>query len=78
MPTAAALMGGATGQGHSKNVRIVDPEVFYLAAAKLHACTAIDLLWDDAATARSIVDNYRPVYSDKQAYLAAWADLLKG
>ncbi|MDP2872212.1 MAG: hypothetical protein Q8P31_06730 [Bacillota bacterium] len=48
MPTSCALMGGVVGQGHSKHVRIVDPEIFYLASAKLHACTAIDLLWDQA------------------------------
>ena len=77
MPTAAALMGGVTGLGHSKNVRIVNPETFYLASAKLHACTAVDLLWDDAGSARGIVDDYRPVYGDKQAYLDAWADLLR-
>lgn len=77
MPTAGALMGGVTGQGHSKDVRIVDPETFYLAAAKLHACTAIDLLWGGAETARSIVANYRPVYPDVASYLAAWADLIK-
>ncbi len=77
MPTACALMGGVTGEGHSKNVTIVDPYVFYVMSAKLHAMTAIDLLWDEAQLAKAVIGNYKPAYAGKKEYLAAWEDLLK-
>jgi len=36
----------------------------------------IDLLWDDASKARSIIADYKPMYT-KQTYLSMWEDLLR-
>lgn len=52
--------------------------MFYIVPAKAMAMTVIDLLWDGAAEAKAIVESYQPVYKNKEEYLAAWEELMKG
>ncbi len=67
MPGIHPYIGGAVGR-----------EMFYIVPAKAMAMTVIDLLWDGAAEAKAIVESYQPVYKNKEEYLAAWEELMKG
>jgi metal-dependent amidase/aminoacylase/carboxypeptidase family protein len=69
MPTLHPYMGGASGMGHGADFQITDPKLAYLGPAKALAMTAVDLLWGDAATARSIMSSAKPRMT-KPEYLA--------
>jgi amidohydrolase len=69
MPTLHPYMGGASGMGHGADFQITDPKLAYLGPAKALAITAVDLLWDDAATARSIMSKGKPRMT-RSEYLA--------
>jgi amidohydrolase len=69
MPTLHPYMGGASGTGHGADFQITDPKLAYLGPAKALAMTAVDLLWDDATTARGIMSNTKPRMT-KSEYLA--------
>jgi len=69
MPTLHPYMGGATGSGHGADYTIADPKLAYLEPAKQLALMAVDLLWDDAAGARNILEGFTPRLT-KDAYLA--------
>jgi amidohydrolase len=60
MPTLHPYMGGASGNAHGADFQITDAKLAYLGPAKALAMTAVDLLWDDAATARSIMSKTKP------------------
>lgn len=74
MPVASFSIGGVQGVGHSENYAIVDPDLFYLGAAKQFAVATIDLLWDDAATARQVKASYKPPYT-KETWYKLWQTL---
>lgn len=69
MPTLHPYMGGASGMGHGADFQITDPKLAYLGPAKALAMTAVDLLWGDAAPARSIMSNTKPRMT-RSEYLA--------
>ena len=68
MPALHPYIGGATGQAHSKDWRIVDPELAYLGPAKALARMAVDLLHRDAGRARQIL-NEAEAPMTKEEYL---------
>jgi len=68
MPVLHPVMTGARGTVHSADWHIADPEAGYVAPAKTLATMAIDLLADDAAGARRILDASPPLMS-RAAYL---------
>lgn len=76
MPAIHPHIGGAEGVGHSENYEITDPELAYITGAKAMVMTVIDLLYDDAAKALEIKQNFKPVYT-KETYLRMWEELLK-
>ncbi len=71
MPGVQFTACGAVGVGHSVSFAIAEPERLCLNAAKAQLLLADALLKDDAAAARSIVQNYKPAYPSMAAYLAA-------
>jgi hypothetical protein len=77
MPAIHPYTGGAKGEGHSENYRIVDKQLTYIMPAKAMAMTIIDLFWDDAAEAKAIVAAHKPVYT-KETYLKMWESLFQG
>jgi len=77
MPAIQPSIGSVDGAFHSKDFRIVDPELAYLGAAKMMAMTAIDLLADGAATARRVVAGFHAPFT-RAGYLRFWDDLLQG
>lgn len=73
MPASHPGMGGAEGAPHTTAFRIVDPDLAYIAPAKVLAMSAIDLLADGATTADRIIKDSPPRLSraDYLAYLQA-------
>lgn len=59
MPAIQPTIGGFAGALHSKDFRITDPELVYVTAAKLLACTVYDLVSNNAATARQILAAFK-------------------
>jgi len=69
MPTIEASANGSCGAGHGADYAIRDPEMAYITPAKMAARTLIDLLANDAAEARHILEGYQPVMT-KETYLS--------
>ena len=68
IPSCHPYTGGATGPGHSKEYLITDYEAAVVNPAKIMAMVAIDLLAEDAAGAKEVMDSHRPAMT-KRAYL---------
>jgi amidohydrolase len=71
MPVIHPYATGAAGTGHGDNFAIADPERACVNAAKAQAMMVDELLKDNAATARLIVEKARPPYQSIRDYLAA-------
>ena len=69
LPSIHPFTGGVCGALHTKEFNAVDYGFACVQPAKLMAMTVIDLLADDAASAKQIKQNFRPVYT-KAEYLA--------
>jgi len=74
IPTLQASIGGAGGNFHSADYRLVDRDLAYLGAAKALTLTIIDLLYDDAQAAKKVVEEYKPIYT-KEQYLEEWGKI---
>lgn len=74
MPTLHFRIGGANDRFHSDEYRLCDKDLAYLGAAKILAMDVIDLLYDDAAAAKEIVENFTPIYT-KEKYLEEWGKI---
>ena len=60
MPTSSIGMGGVTGAGHGRTYEIVNKELVYIVPAKVLALTCIDLLYNGAEKAKTIIDSFEP------------------
>ena len=69
IPTLHPMFGGIKGALHTREYRITDEEYAYLTPAKAMALTVVDLLFDEAKEAKSILQNFKPVMT-KEQYLA--------
>lgn len=69
MPALHPYLSGASGVGHSADWRIADPQMAYVAPAKVLALMAVDLLFGEAEEARRILAGYQPAMTREQ-YLA--------
>ncbi len=74
IPTLQARIGGASGNFHSDDYRLVDKELAYLGAAKALTLSVIDLLYDEAEEAERIIKEFQPVYT-KEEYLKDWGSV---
>lgn len=68
MPACHPSLGGSAGTFHGEDWQVDDPELAYVTPAKVLAMSVIDLLWNDAARARRIIDNSPPAMT-KEEYL---------
>ena len=71
MPGVQFNAAGATGAGHGIDYCISDPERACVNSAKAQLLLTDALLREEAAAARSILKNYKPMYSSIPEYLAA-------
>ena len=69
MPALHPHVGGFTGTGHGSDWHLDDKYMAYVLPAKLMAMTVIDLLAEQAAGARELLDGHTPIMS-KAEYLA--------
>ena len=69
LPSIHPFTGGVCGALHTKEFNAVDYGFACVQPAKLMAMTVIDLLADNASSAKQIKQNFRPVYT-KAEYLA--------
>lgn len=68
MPVLHPMMTGGAGTHHQTDWRIADHENGYVTPAKTLALMAVDLLCDNAARARQILDDHNPAMT-KEEYL---------
>ncbi|MBQ3009054.1 MAG: amidohydrolase, partial [Oscillospiraceae bacterium] len=68
-------VGGFRNNFHSKHFQPADEELTYIVPAKLMACTAIDLLADDAAKAKEVIEKFDSPYNVKN-YNTIWEDIM--
>ncbi|MFO7942575.1 MAG: amidohydrolase [Bacillota bacterium] len=76
MPAIHPMIGGVEGNAHTRDYRVVDEDMANIVPAKAMAMTIIDLLWDDGAKAKDIVEQFEPVYS-KETYLDMWREVVE-
>lgn len=69
MPVFQFHTGGVSGDPHNANMRIVDEKLAYVAAAKLFALSAYELLKDGGSKAKRLKASFQAPM-DKKAYLA--------
>ena len=75
MPGIHPSIGGIQGRAHARDYVMIDPYMACVVPAKVMAMTAVDLLWDDAAAAKEIMKDFKPVMS-KEEYFKMWEQLL--
>lgn len=69
MPVLNFSFGGSTGDLHSKDYKVSNPDVAHILPAKMMALLTYRLLKDGGAQAKEIVDNYQAPYT-KEGYKA--------
>lgn len=73
MPCMHVWAEGVTGGLHTADYRLGDPYKAYVIPAKMLALTVIDLLWDNNARGKEIVDAFHPALS-REGYLKLLSD----
>ena len=68
LPVIQPSMGGFTGNLHSREFTVADPEKAILLPAKMMAMTAVDLLWDGAKGALAVKEAFVPQMT-KEEYI---------
>jgi amidohydrolase len=63
MPTSSFKMGGCTGAAHGRSFQVDDEYLQYVLPAKLLAMTCIDLLYNNAKKANTIISSFTPTIS---------------
>lgn len=69
LPVIHPFIGGTDGLLHTESFKVVDFKAAVLLPAKAFAMTLIDLLYDDAAEAKAIKANFKPILT-KEQYIA--------
>ena len=68
MPVGHPWIGSVRGVLHGKDYTVFDEDMAYIRPAQMMACTIIDLLYDDALAAQTLMTNYQPLMT-KEEYL---------
>ncbi len=66
MPAVQPSIGGFSGGLHSKDFKICDEDAAIILPAKLMALTAAELLFNNAAKAQQVKDNFVPKFTKEQ------------
>ncbi len=69
MPIVQTYSGGAIGNMHGSDFRIVDPEAACVDSAKWQLAMLYLLLKDNGARAKKIVEEYEPIFKGKEGYM---------
>ena len=68
LPVLTFKTGGIVGGLHQDNFDVVDEDTAYILTAKMFAVSAYRLLKDGAKLAKSIKDDYKPRFKNKEEY----------
>ena len=68
MPVSHPWIGSVRGVLHGKDYTVFDEDMAYIRPAQMMACTIIDLLYEDALAAQTLMTNYQPLMT-KEEYL---------
>lgn len=66
MPALHPFFGGVTGDLHTRNFKTEDKEAAYILPIKALAMTVVDLLYDNAAEAKKIIDDFQAPLTKKE------------
>lgn len=75
-PSLHPHISGAEGKSHGDDYRLVDPENACVRSAQGQILMAVELLKDNAAQAKVVMERFRPVYPSKEAYFETMDQLL--
>ena len=75
IPCIQGGIGGFRNAFHSKHFELADEDLAFIAPAKVMACTIIDLLADDAAKAKEIIEKFDSPYNSKN-YDKIWEEIM--
>ncbi|MCF0112258.1 MAG: amidohydrolase [Erysipelotrichaceae bacterium] len=67
---------GATGMGHGINYYIAEPKRAVTNSVKAQLLVMVKLLENEATNAKTIIDNYKPLYPSVKEYLASLQELI--
>ena len=70
MPVVHPYAAGVRGKGHGNDYEVFDPESACVKNAKWQVAMVTLLLQDDAARAKKILEEFKPVFPSKEAFLA--------
>lgn len=70
MPVVHPYVPGATGTSHGADYQIANPELACVGSAKWQLGMLYLLLKDNAQRAKSILENFKPLFASKEDYLA--------
>ncbi|MGN1345981.1 MAG: amidohydrolase [Eubacteriales bacterium] len=70
LPVLTFHTGGVSGGLHQTSFQVEDEDTAYLLTAKLFALSAYRLLKDGAALGKRVKDAYKPVFPNKEEYIA--------
>ncbi|MCD6120821.1 MAG: amidohydrolase [Spirochaetales bacterium] len=65
-PGIHPMVGGFSGDLHSKDFKITDEEMAFIIPAKINALTVVDLLYGDGGKAKEIISKYKPLLNKKE------------
>lgn len=77
MPVVHPYAGGAVGKAHGSDYEIKDPVAACVASAKMQLGMLLILLSDEAKRAKTIIDEYKPLFASKDEYLSFMDNLNK-
>ncbi len=69
LPVLTFNTGGIAGGLHQDDFDVIDDETAYILTAKMFAVSAYRLLRNDATLAKTISDNYKPKFKNKDEYI---------
>ncbi|OWZ85063.1 amidohydrolase [Natranaerobius trueperi] len=76
MPSLHPLVGGVSGDLHTREFQVVDKELSYITSAKLLVSTLIDLLSNQAEKGNQILKDFQPKLTKKE-YLSLQEEISK-
>lgn len=68
MPVLETAISGTIGGGQGPDYRIDDPDIAYLLSSKYLALMAVDLLWEKAESAKSVLSACKLIFQSKYEY----------
>ncbi|MGL6168055.1 MAG: amidohydrolase [Fusobacteriaceae bacterium] len=66
IPAIHPMIGGITGNLHTRDFKMVDDELAFIVPAKAMALTIVDLLLDEAQKAEKIIKKFKPKMTKKE------------